>query len=146
MPNVSDQSSINHFPMSLSPLANPLPAIALKAPSLSHAARGLQQTVLFVSTFRAKADWKQMMRYELGRIARATRRQRECLACDILPSPSDDSVFVIRSIWTNRNIWLAHKGWKGNPVGIGLLDLCLLEPIKTTETIGTANNIAISSN
>lgn len=77
------------------------------------------------------------MRYELSRLARAARRQADCLACDIHSSPSDDSVFVIRSLWTHRNVWLASKGWEGHPAGIGLLDLCLLEPIKTTEEVPT---------
>ena len=127
--------------MSLSPVSRVSPPPALKASKLSSVVRGLEPTlfpethpVLFVSTFRAKPEWKPMMRYELGRLARATRRQRECLSCDLFRSPSDDSVFVIHSLWTTRNTWLAHRGWEGNPLGMGLLDQCLLQPIETTET------------
>jgi len=126
--------------MSLSPVARVSNPVTFRTPKLTPVIRVLEHTVfdetepvLFVSTFCAKPEWKPMMRYELGRLTRAARRHRQCISCDLFRSPFDDSVFIIHSLWTSRDVWLAHRGWEGNPVGMGLLDKCLLKPIETTE-------------
>lgn len=88
------------------------------------------ETALYVSTFRAKRGYERMLLHELQRLVTNTRRERECLFCDLYRLSLDPTVFAIHSVWTSREGWLSREGWKGHPAGLGLLDQCLSEPIE----------------
>ncbi len=87
------------------------------------------ETALFVSTFRAKAGYEWMLLHELRRLVTNTRRESECLFCDLYRLSVDPAVFAVHSVWSSRENWLSSGGWKNHPAGMGLLDQCLLEPI-----------------
>ena len=89
-----------------------------------------RETALYVSTFRAKPGYDRMLLVELQRLVRNTRRESECLFCDLYRLSVDPTVFSIHSVWTSQDNWLNSGGWKNHPAGIGLLDLCLSEPIE----------------
>jgi hypothetical protein len=89
-----------------------------------------EETSLYVSTFRAKKGYEPMMQYELQRLVTNTRREKECLFCDLYRLSRDPMVFTIHSVWTSRDSWLSREGWTGHPAGLGLLDQCLSEPIE----------------
>jgi hypothetical protein len=88
-----------------------------------------KETALYVSTFHAKEGFERMLLHELQRLVTNTRRESECLFCDLYRLSLDPTVFAIHSVWTSRENWLSRGGWKNHPAGIGLLDQCLLEPI-----------------
>jgi quinol monooxygenase YgiN len=87
------------------------------------------ETALFVSTFRAKAGYERMLLHELQRLVRNTRREDECLFCDLYRLSVDPTVFSVHSVWSSRENWLSSGGWKNHPAGLGLLEQCLSEPI-----------------
>ncbi len=87
------------------------------------------ETALYVSTFRAKKGFERMMLHELQRLVTNTRRESECLFCDLYRLSKDPMVFAIHSVWSSRDNWLSREGWKGHPAGLGLLDQCLSAPI-----------------
>jgi quinol monooxygenase YgiN len=87
------------------------------------------ETALYVSTFRAKPGYERMLLVELQRLVRNTRRETECLFCDLYRLSVDPAVFSIHSVWSSRENWLSSGGWKNHPAGMGLLDQCLSEPI-----------------
>jgi hypothetical protein len=89
-----------------------------------------EETALYVSTFHAKKGCEQMLQYELQRLVTNTRREEECLFCDLYRLSLDPMVFAIHSVWTSRDSWLSREGWKGHPAGLGLLDQCLSGPIE----------------
>ncbi|MDE3105059.1 MAG: antibiotic biosynthesis monooxygenase [Acidobacteriota bacterium] len=86
------------------------------------------ETALFVSTFQAKKGFERMLQYELQRMVNSTRRERECLFCDLYRLSQDPTVFTIHSVWKSRDNWLSHSGWKNHPAAC-LLEQCLLEPV-----------------
>ena len=88
-----------------------------------------QETALFVSTFRAKTGYERMLLVELQRLVTNTRREAECLFCDLYRLSVDPTVFTIHSVWTTHDNWLSRGGWKNHPTGMRLLDHCLSEPI-----------------
>ena len=88
------------------------------------------ETALYVSTFRAKKGYERMLLHELQRLVTNTRRERECLFCDLYRLSLDPMVFAIHSVWSSRDSWLSREGWAGHPSGLGLLDQCLMEPIE----------------
>lgn len=96
-------------------------------------AQARNRTAVFVSTFRAKEGCEPLMRHELQRLVTATRRESDCLFCDLFRLSSDEKVFVVHTVWARPEGWLQRKGWEGHPAGIGLLDLCLLEPIDVVQ-------------
>lgn len=87
------------------------------------------ETALYVSTFRAKAGYERMMLVELQRLVTNTRREAECLFCDLYRLSVDPAVFTIHSVWSSKDNWLSNGGWKNHPAGMRLLDQCLSEPI-----------------
>ena len=87
------------------------------------------ETALFVSTFRAKEGYERMMLHELRRLVTNTRREAECLFCDLYRLSVDPTVFAVHSVWSSRENWLSSGGWKNHPAGMGLLEQCLSEPI-----------------
>lgn len=87
------------------------------------------ETSLFVSTFHAKTGYERMLLHELQRLVTNTRRENECLFCDLYRLSIDPGVFAIHSVWSNRENWLSRGGWKNHPSGMGLLEQCLAEPI-----------------
>lgn len=87
------------------------------------------ETALFVSTFRAKPGYERMLLVELQRLVRNTRREAECLFCDLYRLSVDPTVFSVHSVWSSRDNWLSNGGWKNHPVGLGLLEQCISEPI-----------------
>jgi quinol monooxygenase YgiN len=87
------------------------------------------ETALYVSTFRAKPGYERMLLVELQRLVRNTRRETECLFCDLYRLSIDPAVFSVHSVWSSQDNWLSSGGWKNHPAGIGLLDQCLSEPI-----------------
>lgn len=70
-----------------------------------------------------------MLLHELQRLVRTTRRETECLFCDLYRLSVDPAVFSVHSVWSSRDNWLNSGGWKNHPAGMGLLDQCLSEPI-----------------
>ena len=66
---------------------------------------------------------------ELQRLVRNTRREPECLFCDLYRLSVDPAVFSVHCVWSSRENWLGDGGWKNHPAGMGLLDQCLSEPI-----------------
>jgi len=87
------------------------------------------ETALFVSTFRAKTGYERILLHELQRLVRNTRREAECLFCDLYRLSVDPAVFSVHSVWSSRENWLSSGGWKNHPAGLGLLEQCLSEPI-----------------
>ncbi len=87
------------------------------------------QTALFVSTFRAKKGYERMLLGELQRLVTNTRREDECLFCDLYRLSVDPAVFTIHSVWSSKANWLSRGGWKNHPAGMRLLEHCLSEPI-----------------
>ena len=87
------------------------------------------ETALYVSTFRAKPGYERMLLVELQRLVRNTRRESECLFCDLYRLSVDPTVFSVHSVWSSQDNWLNNGGWNNHPAGIGLLDQCLSEPI-----------------
>jgi hypothetical protein len=125
--------------MSSAPVSRPANSPALAQPrfvSLSsdvvpRATR--HATEIFVSTFRARPGKEPLLRHELERLVTFTRRESNCLFCDLFRLSADGSVFVIHSVWNGRVNWLRTRGWLGHPAGTGLLDQCLLTPIEVVE-------------
>jgi hypothetical protein len=91
------------------------------------------RSTVFVSTFRARRGCEALLRSELERLIASTRRENDCLFCDLFRVSSHDTVFVIHSVWTGRKVWLRDKGWEGHPAGLGLLNQCLAWPIDVVE-------------
>ena len=87
------------------------------------------ETALYVSTFRAKAGYERMLLHELQRLVRNTRREIECLFCDLYRLSVDPAVFSVHSVWSSQDNWLSSGGWQNHPAGMGLLEQCLSEPI-----------------
>jgi quinol monooxygenase YgiN len=87
------------------------------------------ETPLYVSTFRAKAGYERMLLHELQRLVRNTRRDTDCLICDLYRLSVDPTVFSVHAVWSSRENWLNRGGWKSHPAGMGLLEQCLAEPI-----------------
>ncbi len=87
------------------------------------------ETALYVSTFRAKTGYERMLLHELQRLVRNTRRESECLFCDLYRLSVDPAVFSVHAVWSSQENWLSSGGWKNHPAGMGLLEQCLSEPI-----------------
>ena len=88
-----------------------------------------KETALYVSTFHGKKGFERMLLHELQRLVTNTRRESECLFCDLYRLSLDPTVFAIHSVWSTRENWLSRGGWKNHPAGMGLLEQCLSEPI-----------------
>ncbi len=127
--------------MSLLPVSLAHASATLVAPEFEYSipseletpATSANHAAIFVSTFRAKEGSERVMQNELERLVSATRRERACLFCDLFRLSADETVYVVHSVWSNRDTWLRRKGWEGHPAGIGLLDQCLLRPIEVVE-------------
>lgn len=87
------------------------------------------ETALYVSTFRAKTGYERMLLVELQRLVTNTRREAECLFCDLYRLSVDPAVFSIHSVWSSQDNWLSCGGWKNHPAGMRLLEQCLSAPI-----------------
>ncbi len=91
------------------------------------------ETALFVSTFRAKTGYKRILLNELQRLVRDTRRDPDCLFCDLYRLSVDPDVFSVHAVWSTHQNWLSTGGWKNHPAGLGLLEQCLSQPIAIIE-------------
>ena len=92
----------------------------------------MKNTAAFVSTFHARPGLDRLLEYDLQRLVSFTRREPQCVSCEITQSSRDKNVFIVHSAWSSRDIWLTHGGWQKHPAGIGMMDLCLERPIKIT--------------
>jgi quinol monooxygenase YgiN len=87
----------------------------------------MDNTAIYVSTFRAKKGSENLLLRKLKRLASRTRQQSACLFCDLYRQSSDQSVFFIHSVFENRAAWEAHIA------GLGLMSQCLLKPVEIIE-------------
>jgi quinol monooxygenase YgiN len=93
----------------------------------------VNDTAIYISTFRAKEGSEAILLHELERLVSSTRRESSCLFCDLFRLSADEATFVVNSVWSSREVWLSRAGWEGHPAGLGLIDQCLLRPIEVVE-------------
>lgn len=90
----------------------------------------MNDTVAYVSTFYSKEGSERLLEYELQRLVSFTSRERSCVSCELFQPHKDKTIFVVRSVWSNHDVWLTRGGWEKHPAGTGMMDLCLLRPVK----------------
>ena len=87
----------------------------------------MDNTAIYISTFRAKKGSENLLLRKLQRLASRTRQQSACLFCDLYRQSSDRSVFFIHSVFESKAAWEAHI------VGLGLMGKCLIKPVEILE-------------
>ena len=87
----------------------------------------MENTAIYVSTFRAKKGSENILLRKLQRLASRTRQQSACLFCDLYRQSSDRSVFFIHSVFETKAAWEAHIA------GLGLMGKCLSMPVEIVE-------------